>query len=506
MKHKLLHADDFFDDEAATLDASYVPWVAGNSQASAQTPPDAVTANQGTAPTAGASLASSVVAVTTGGITFDLLFDSAAMAAPASFRAGIEQAATMLANTISDKITVDIKIDYSGTGGGAAAGPDSGSYKSYSLVHSDLVNGAAPGDTTFNALPSGSSIQGQSNVVVWSAQMKLFGLIGANDTTTDDGSAVFATDISPNLLVGVALHELTHALGRVPYGAAPDIFDLFRYTSPGVHLFQAGNSAPAAYFSLDGGVTKLADFGQYSDPSDFLNSGVQGSNDPFNEYYSGSTSQMLSSVDLTLLHATGYHIGSGRHAQVAFSDPSTSFTIAPDNAGGVTLTRAGNLPVQVDNVEFLKFSDQTLFVENADNANIARLYSAAFNRAPDIGGLSGWEDIYGSNISTAVKAHGLYAALAQTNDGFGTSIAGGFTQSAEFQSKYGSLTDAGFVTQLYLNVLNRTPAASELNAWLGLIHNGDANGTHYTHDMVLVGFAESPENIAKTAADWLIQI
>ena len=97
-----------------------------NSQASAQTPPDAVTANQGTAPTAGASLASSVVAVTTGGITFDLLFDSAAMAAPASFRAGIEQAATMLANTISDKITVDIKIDYSGTGGGAAAGPDSG--------------------------------------------------------------------------------------------------------------------------------------------------------------------------------------------------------------------------------------------------------------------------------------------------------------------------------------------------------------------------------------------
>jgi hypothetical protein len=72
----------------------------------------------------------------------------------------------MLANTISDKITVDLKIDYSGTGGGAAAGPDSGVYESYSLVHSDLVNGAAPGDTTFNALPSGSSVQGQSNVAV----------------------------------------------------------------------------------------------------------------------------------------------------------------------------------------------------------------------------------------------------------------------------------------------------------------------------------------------------
>lgn len=503
MKHKLQHAGDLFDDEAATIDASFAPWV--NSQTSAQTLPDTVKVNQGPAPTAGASIASSVVAVTTGGITFDLIFDSAAMAAPASFRAGIEQAATILANTISDKITVDLKIDYSGTGGGAAAGPDSGAYESYSLVHSDLVNGAAPGDTTFNVLPSGSSIQGQLNVAVWNAQMKLFGLIGANDSTTDDGSAVFATDINPNLLVGVALHELTHALGRVPYGAAPDIFDLFRYTSVGVHLFQGGNSAPAAYFSLDGGVTKLADFGQQSDPSDFLNSGVQGSNDPFNEYYSGSTSQTLSNVDLTLLHALGFHIGSGHHAQVTFSDPSTSFAIAPDNSGGVTLTRANHPPIQLDNVEFLNFSDQTLFVEHADNANIARLYSAAFNRTPDTGGLSGWEDIYGSNISAVVKAHGLYAALAQTNDGFGTSIAGGFTQSTEFQQLYGTLNDNSFVTQLYLNVLNRTPLPSELNAWLSLIQNGDANGTHFTHDMVLVGFAESPENIAKTG-HWLIPV
>ena len=42
-----------------------------------------------------------------GGMTFDLLFDAAAMAAPASFSAGIEQAASMLSSTISDKITVN---------------------------------------------------------------------------------------------------------------------------------------------------------------------------------------------------------------------------------------------------------------------------------------------------------------------------------------------------------------------------------------------------------------
>ena len=71
----------------------------------------------------------SVVAETSGGITINLLFDSAAMAAPASFRAGIEQAASILSATITDQITVNINIDYSGTGGGAAAGPDNGQYR-----------------------------------------------------------------------------------------------------------------------------------------------------------------------------------------------------------------------------------------------------------------------------------------------------------------------------------------------------------------------------------------
>jgi serralysin len=249
----------------------------------------------------------STVSLASGGITINLLFDAAAMAAPASFRAGIQQAASILTAAISDPITVNIKIDYSGTGGGAAAGPDNGSFLAYSTVKADLINNATPGDTTFNALPSGSSIQGQTNVAVWNAQLKLWGIIAANNTTTDDGSATFATDIDPNLLVGVALHELTHAMGRVPYGAEPDIFDLFRFTSPGVHLFSGSDTAPAAYFSLDGGNTKLADYGRTSDPSDFLNSGVQGSNDPFNEFYSGGTIQTLSAADKAQLDALGFH-------------------------------------------------------------------------------------------------------------------------------------------------------------------------------------------------------
>jgi serralysin len=158
----------------------------------------------------------SVVAMTSGGITINLIFDAAAMAAPASFRAGREQAASILTANISDKITVNLSIDHSGTGGGATGGPLACLCEPYSVVRADLIKNASP--RTLNALPTGSTFQGQSSIAVWNAQLKVWGLAGANDTTTTDGGATFATDINPDLIVGVALPELTHAMGRVPYG------------------------------------------------------------------------------------------------------------------------------------------------------------------------------------------------------------------------------------------------------------------------------------------------
>lgn len=191
--------------------------------------------------------------------------------------------------------------------------------------------------------------------------------------------------------------------------------------------------------------------------------------------------------------------GANHHDIVTFSRPSTDYLISPIS-GGVSVSAPGSPTYVLHNVEDLQFTDRSIFVENADNANIARLYSAALGRSPDTGGLFGWEDIYANNISPAAKAGGVYLSLAQTDDGFGSSIAGGFAQSVEFRSKYGNLDDAGFVRQLYLNVLDRTPSGPELNAWLDLMHD-----SNFTRDMVLVGFAESPENIAKTAG-WLIQV
>jgi len=589
---------------------------------------------------------SAVVPVTSGGITINVIFDAAAMAAPASFRAGVQQAVAILAANISDKITVNINVDYSGVGGGAAAGPDNGIYQSYSSVRSMLISHASSGDVTFNNLPTGTAIQGQTNVAVWNAQLKLWGLLNAQDMTTDDGSATFATDINPSLLVGVALHELTHALGRVPFGSAPDVFDLFRFTSPGNRLFSGAATAPAAYFSIDGGNTKIAQYGQNSDPSDFLNSGIQGSNDPFNEIYSSSTVQGLTAVDLKQLDALGFHLainnptiiesqgatslvqigstfymdatgtssgppldyhgaavttatfagwvpvaaeqtssgydvvwknastgqynvwttdangnytgslldlvggnsaalqsfepmfhqdlngdgvigvllhsalgssgsetfhanfalqsvnGNGGHDQIIFDGSSSAYSIVSANSNVTVTDSVANRDgvEQLTSVEFLTFSDKALFIENPNNANIARLYSAAFNRAPDFAGLTYWEDIYASNVPASAKSAGYYSALAQANDGSGSSIAHGFITSSEFQNLYGTLSDQSFVTQLYQNVLGRSPDQAGLNFWVGQLEGGGQ-----TREIILVGLAESPENIAKTSA-WLIAV
>jgi hypothetical protein len=291
------------------------------------------------------------------GFSINLNYDAAALAAPASFRAGMQQAADLLAAAITDHITVNLNIHYNGTGGGAHAGPDVGHFYSYSIVRSLLVNNAAPGDHTFDALPTGSSIQGQSNVAVWAAEEKLYGLngIGANDTTTDDGSATFATDINPSLLVGVALHEFTHALGRIPFGSQPDIFDLFRFTSAGTRLFQNGATAPAAYFSVDGGNTRLADYGQKSDASDFLNPGPTSlgppysnltPNDPFNEIYGFNTLQQLTAVDLRQLAALGFHLAS-QSAPDDYAD-SLSDSTAPFGQVAVNGSNTGTLEVAGD--------------------------------------------------------------------------------------------------------------------------------------------------------------
>jgi serralysin len=193
--------------------------------------------------------------------------------------------------------------------------------------------------------------------------------------------------------------------------------------------------------------------------------------------------------------------GVGSHDTIVFDGPRAEYTLTVKSDGSLLVVdngSSGDGTSQVLNVEHLQFTDQTVFAETPDNANIARLYSAAFNRLPDTAGLNFWEDVYANSISAAVKSQGYYVSLAETNDGSGISIAANFIASPEFQADYGTLSDVSFVTAMYENVLGRTPDQAGLNFWVGQLEGGAQ-----TRAVVLVGFAESPENVAKTAP-WLI--
>jgi serralysin len=91
--------------------------------------------------------------------------------------------------------------------------------------------------------------------------------------------------------------------------------DLWRFTGLHTRLFDGSTTtAPLAYFSLDGGATMRAEWGELSDPSDFRGPNsfppsFLTPNDPFNEDYMNGTLDRLTETDTLLMNALGFRTG-----------------------------------------------------------------------------------------------------------------------------------------------------------------------------------------------------
>lgn len=107
-------------------------------------------------------------------------------------------------------------------------------------------------------------------------------------------------------------------------------------------------------------------------------------------------------------------------------------------------------------------------------APVARLYHAVFGRLPDREGLRYWA-----------------ASGAPLLD-----VAQHFTSSAEFRARYGELDDAGFVRQLYRNVLEREADTAGAGHWQRSLAEGASRGR------VVLGFSESPE-LQRRSGPWV---
>jgi len=183
--------------------------------------------------------------------------------------------------------------------------------------------------------------------------------------------------------------------------------------------------------------------------------------------------------------------GAGNNA-VLFQGPSTDYTITNNGDGSITVTDSvlsRNGTDHIANVQLLEFSDKTVLDLRPGEVRIALLFEGALGRMPDVGGLKGWEKIL-EGESAEDQNGDDFTALATTPVAGLSSLASGFTKSAEFKTKFGDLSDAQFVTQLYANLLDRAPDAAGLNGWVSAL----AHGGH-SREWVLVGFAESGEAV-----------
>ncbi len=178
------------------------------------------------------------------------------------------------------------------------------------------------------------------------------------------------------------------------------------------------------------------------------------------------------------------HINGGAGIDIAlYSGSKASHTITVTAPAGNTAGSNGAPDLQVSGgsdgtdqltgVERLKFDDGALAFDITGNAGqVYRLYQAAFDRTPDVPGLSDW-------------LRGMDAGLALQK------VATGFIGSAEFQGLYGANpTNAQFINLLYANVLNRTPDQVGYDYW------SDQMDLGLTRELVLIGFSESAENQA----------
>jgi hypothetical protein len=229
-----------------------------------------------------------------------------------SFLQDEQTAINILDSTFTDNISVVFNVGF-GSYQGARLNDQSISeadvnknavfFLNYSQLRNDLLTFGQPGFFNAANLPAGTSLNGQTNFYVSSSVGAIFGLF----TNAVDGDVGIGTGFTPGAQrVSAFLHEMGHAMGRVPedIGGAVSALDLVRFVSQGNRLFDGSNpNHTFSYFSLDGGATQIAQWGQNSDVSDFLN-GFPFANDPFNENV-GNLGQ-LTAADIEVMEALGF--------------------------------------------------------------------------------------------------------------------------------------------------------------------------------------------------------
>jgi hypothetical protein len=264
----------------------------------------------------------------------NFIYDSSVQKAPAGFKQGLAIAASIIDAIILNPITVNIDIGFGEDNGALLADktlgeaqPAFGLVLTYDEVRASLAAAATSADDAklVQNLPAIDPSNGKG-IFVSVAQSIAWGLTSGSPTEIE-GYAGFSSTLPFTYnpangiasgtydFVGVALHELTHALGRNVMSAWLTPIDLLSYESNGK---LDTNSADSRYLSLDAGKTALAALDASSDPADFAGFTAL---DPFTALIGSGTLFAWTALDSRLMDILGYRTASAAAAPPVAAPP-----------------------------------------------------------------------------------------------------------------------------------------------------------------------------------------
>ena len=263
-------------------------------------------------------------------LTINPIFDSSVISSvySAQIQASFQTAASVFTSNITNNATININVSWGSIAGQALPSSALGASSDY---YYQGLSAASIGSwlTSAAALPTATVAQKTSaqyiaaavkadaarKFALPTAQAKALGLVNPNSTSLD-GYVGFGSGLKYTFsgavqagtydFIAVAQHEIEEVMGRVSgittsANSMLTPFDLFRYTAPGV---TTTSYTALSYFSIDGGMTKLATFNNAStgDRGDF--NGAQA--DVSNAFLSAGQTNNVLQNDFTILDVLGY--------------------------------------------------------------------------------------------------------------------------------------------------------------------------------------------------------
>lgn len=270
---------------------------------------------------------------------------------------------------------------------------------------------------------------------------------GTTLTTSDD------VDLTAFEALALAQYQtIIGAVTTILPGVASALTDL---------IVGSRNSAPTFVVNLEGNVEGSAE-GDWFYLNDLANTFDGGLGQDILFGFGGNDRFTGGADDDTLFG------GDGAGDTAVYSGPQARYTVQIERDGVTVIDRSGAEGTdQLSEVEFLSFGDAVDF-NLADQVGIAslsaeeiatfvELYIAYFNRAPDAEGLNFWGSAFANGFSLE-------------------EIATLFLDQNETRETYpDTLSTIEFVTQVYSNVLGRTPDQGGLEFWAGAVDSGNVS-------------------------------